>query len=60
MLVAKYLPKTDLVITGKGMPYFVPAWALSIMGASTITFDRKTVRMPCHQLIPRSTSEPAR
>ena len=38
--------------TGKGMPYFVPACALSTMGINTMTLPRKMVRIACHQFIP--------
>src|SRR3954467_3045145 len=41
------------------MPYFVPAWAFSTIGTSTIMLPKKTVRTACHQFIPPSMSEEA-
>ena len=34
------------------MPYSAPAWALSSIGISTITFPRNTVKIACFQFIP--------
>ena len=36
------------------MPYFVPAWALSTIGTSTMTLPRKIVSTACHQFMPPS------
>jgi hypothetical protein len=47
-------PNDGRQYTGNGMPYFVPAWALSTMGTSTITLPRKIVRIACHQFMPSS------
>ncbi len=38
--------------TGKGIPYFAPACALSSMGARTRTLPRNTVKIAWRQLIP--------
>src|SRR2546428_6486480 len=38
--------------TGNGMPYFVPACALRIIGTSTIVLPIAMVRIACHQLMP--------
>ena len=38
--------------TGNGMPYFVPACALSSIGTSTIRLPSRMVPMACHQFIP--------
>src|SRR5574342_1147244 len=37
---------------GKGMPYFVPACALSTIGTKTNTLARMMVNIACCQLIP--------
>ena len=49
---APRMPKLERTRTGKGMPYFVPGWALSSIGISTITLPRETVSRPCHHDIP--------
>ena len=41
------------------MPYFVPAWALRIIGTRTIVLPRKIVRTACHQFIPSAISDEA-
>ena len=49
---APRMPKLERTRTGKGMPYFVPGWALSSIGTSTITLPSETVSRPCHHDIP--------
>src|SRR5687768_9643606 len=56
---APSMPNAGRQYTGKGMPYFVPACALSTMGTSTIVLPRKMVTTACHQLIPSAMSDDA-
>ena len=41
------------------MPYFVPAWALRIIGIRTIVLPRKIVSTACHQFIPSTIKDEA-
>ncbi len=41
------------------MPYLVPAWALRIIGASTMMLPSVMVSTACHQLIPSAISDEA-
>jgi hypothetical protein len=41
------------------MPYFVPGWALSRIGTSTIVLPRPIVSSACHQFIPEASRPPA-
>jgi len=50
--LAPKTPNEARAYTGKGMPYFAPAWALSMMGTSTMPLPRSTSRHACHQLRP--------
>ena len=50
--LAPRVPKEARQSTGKGMPYFVPAWALSTIGTSTMRLPRKIVSTACHQFMP--------
>ena len=45
--------------TGNGMPYFVPASALRIIGITTTRLPRKIVTMACDQFIPPPMSDDA-
>src|SRR5690349_7826148 len=56
---APAVPNEARATTGKGMPYFVPACALSRIGTSTITLPSRIVRSACHQFIPTAMSPPA-
>ena len=58
-MLAPRVPKAARQYTGNGMPYFVPACALRIIGTSTITLPRKMVSTACHQFIPPPISEDA-
>jgi hypothetical protein len=49
---APLIPKLARASTGKGMPYFVPGWALSSIGTRTIRLPSDTVSSACHQVIP--------
>ena len=53
-IFAPLTPKLALAKTGKGIPYFVPALPLRIMGISTTVLPRKIVSIACHQFIPPS------
>ena len=53
-MFAPKTPKETRASTGKGIPNFVPAWALRIMGTRTIKLPRVMVKMACHQFIPPS------
>ena len=57
---APRMPKLERTSTGKGMPYFVPGWALSSIGISTITLPSETVSRPCHHVMPAAISPDAR
>lgn len=57
---APRIPNDDRARTGKGTPYFVPGWPVRIKGPSRIRLATTTVAIPCHQAIPRSTSDPAK
>jgi hypothetical protein len=50
------VPNDARTSTGNGTPYFVPGCALSVIGMSTMTLPRKTVRIACRQFIPCSMS----
>ncbi len=54
---APSVPKLARQNTGNGMPYFVPAWALSTMGSSTMRLPRKMVSTACDQFMPPPMSE---
>ena len=41
--------------TGNGMPNFVPAWALRMIGTRTKMLPSVTVRIACHQENPTAT-----
>src|SRR5678815_1592688 len=56
---APFVPKAARQRTGNETPYFVPAWALRIMGMSTIVFPSRIVIIACHQFIPASMKPPA-
>ena len=56
---APTVPKLERARTGKGMPYLVPPWPLSIIGTSTIRLPSKMVRTACHQFMPASIIPPA-
>ena len=56
---APVVPKLARQKTGKGMPYFVPAWALRIIGARTMRLPRKIVPTACDQFMPPPMSEEA-
>ncbi len=49
---APVTPNDARANTGKGIPYFAPACALSSIGTRTSTFPRNTVKMACFQSIP--------
>ncbi len=57
--LAPRVPKDARASTGNGMPYFVPGWAFSRIGASTMTLPSAMVSSACHQFIPTATSPPA-
>src|SRR5437870_3140733 len=56
---APRMPNDARQYTGNGMPYLVPAWALSTMGISTMVLPRKMVNTACHQFMPSLISEDA-
>jgi hypothetical protein len=56
-MFAPFVPKLALAKTGKGMPYFAPAWPFNIIGIKTIVLPRKIVTIACHQFMPPSMSE---
>src|SRR5471032_1590300 len=58
-MFAPSVPNDARQYTGNGMPYLVPAWALRIMGMSTMTLPRKIVSTACHQFIPPEMSDEA-
>ena len=58
-ICAPFVPKADRASTGKGMPYFVPGWALSRIGTSTIRLPRPMVSSACDQLMPTAMRPPA-
>jgi hypothetical protein len=47
-----FTPNEARANTGNGMPYFVPAWALRIIGIRTMEFPSMIVSTACHQLMP--------
>src|SRR3954471_17670591 len=51
-IFAPVVPNAARQKTGKGIPYFVPACALRIIGTTTIALPRKIVRIACHQFMP--------
>src|SRR6478609_2082710 len=58
-MFAPSVPNAARQYTGNGMPYFVPAWALRIIGTSTIRLPRKIVSTACHQFMPPPMSDEA-
>src|ERR687894_1934835 len=58
--LAPLTPKEARTKTGKGTPYFVPAWALSSIGTRTMRFPKEMVRSACHQFIPAAMRPEAR
>ena len=56
---APRVPNAARQNTGNGMPYFVPAWALSTIGSSTMRLPRKIVRTACDQFMPPPMSDEA-
>ena len=52
-------PKGARTSTGNGIPYFVPACAFSIIGASTIRLPNRIVPIACHQFMPPAISPEA-
>lgn len=40
-IFAPFVPKLALTKTGKGIPYFAPAWPLSIIGINTMQLPKK-------------------
>src|SRR5215831_2092764 len=51
-MLAPRTPNEARAKTGKGMPYWAPAWALSNMGINTRTLPRKTVKSAWLQFMP--------
>ena len=51
-MFAPRTPNDARTSTGNGMPYFVPACALSSIGTRTIRFPSRIVPTACHQFIP--------
>src|SRR5438093_806958 len=54
-IAGKFAPNTPndaRANTGNGMPYFVPAWALRIIGISTMQLPSAIVPIACHTLMP--------
>src|ERR1700722_7587978 len=58
-IFAPSAPKLARTNTGKGMPYFAPACALSSMGTSTMTLPKRMVNSDCFQSMPPAMSEEA-
>ena len=58
-ILAPKTPKDARARIGKGMPYFVPGWALRSMGIRTMRLPRVMVKSACFQFIPRAMSPPA-
>src|SRR5580700_617309 len=58
-MFAPRTPNDARQYTGKGMPYFVPAWALRIMGSSTMALPKKIVSTASYQFMPSEMSEEA-
>src|ERR1019366_480101 len=56
---APAVPNAARQYTGNGIPNFVPACALRIIGISTMTFARKIVSTACHQFMPPLMSDDA-
>src|SRR5678816_1541121 len=56
---APRMPNEGRQYTGNGIPYLVPACALSTMGKRTIQLPRKMVSTACHQFIPSAMSDEA-
>ena len=50
--LAPKTPNEARANAGNGMPYFVPGWALSRIGTSTMQLPSAMVRSDCHQFIP--------
>jgi len=62
-IAATFAPRTPKLArqsTGKEIPYFVPAWALRIIGMSTITLPSRITVIACHHVIPWSINPDAR
>src|SRR5882724_690733 len=51
-MFAPNTPKDARAKTGNGMPYFVPACALRIIGISTMQLPSAIVKIACHTLMP--------
>src|SRR5438093_13761978 len=51
-MFAPNVPNDARANTGNGMPYFVPAWALRIIGMSTIALPSAIVPIACQTLMP--------
>src|ERR1700693_2159035 len=58
-MFAPRTPNADRQYTGNGMPYFVPACALRIIGMSTMALPKKIVSTASYQFIPSEISEEA-
>src|SRR5678816_4305099 len=58
--LAPRTPKLARHRTGNDNPYFVPAWALRIIGTSTIVLPNRIVIMACHHFMPCAMSPDAR
>ncbi len=58
-MFAPLVPNEARASTGKGIPYFVPAWALSRIGTRTMQLPSPIVSRACRQFIPTSISPPA-
>ncbi len=50
--LAPLTPNAARQRTGNEMPDLVPAWALRIIGISTMVFPRRIVTIACHQFMP--------
>ncbi len=55
--LAPFVPKLALANTGKGIPYFAPAWPFNTIGINTIVLASKMVSIACHQFIPQLITE---
>ena len=50
--LAPRTPKLARQSTGNDTPYFVPAWALSIIGSSTMQLPSRIVSIACAHVMP--------
>src|SRR5215510_5230208 len=57
--LAPRMPKAARQYTGKGIPYFVPAWPFRIIGTRTMMLASTIVSTACHQFMPSSISDDA-